>query len=70
MTDYLQLLAYSDVELAQVDPLVMNLLVAKSTPGLADLDIARYQKLANQWADGIRSRLPKAERIFRMTPVD
>ena len=54
MTDYRQLLACSDVELARVDPLVMNLLVAKSIPSLADLDIARYQKLADQWADGIR----------------
>ena len=67
MTDYRQLLACSDAELARVDPLVMNLLVAKSIPSLADLDIARYQRLADQWADGIRSRLPKAERIFQKT---
>lgn len=48
MTDYRQLLACSDGELARVDPLVMNLLVAKSIPSLADLDIARYQKQADQ----------------------
>ena len=70
MTDYRQLLACSDDELARVDPLVMNLLVAKSIPSLADLDIARYQKMADQWADNIRTRLPRAERIFQKTPGD
>jgi hypothetical protein len=70
VTDYRQLLACSDAELGQVDPLVMNLLVAKRIPGLADLDIARYRKLADQWADGVRRRLPGAERVFRRTPQD
>jgi hypothetical protein len=37
--DYRQLLARSDAELASVDPLVMNLLVARSIPSLADLDV-------------------------------
>ena len=68
MTDYRQLLACSDDELARVDPLVMNLLVAKSIPSLADLDIDRYQKMADQWADSIRTRLPRAERVFHKTP--
>jgi len=70
VTDYRQLLACSDAALARVDPLVMNLLVAKSIPSLADLDIARYQKMADQWAEGIRSRLPRAEQVFLKTPGD
>jgi len=70
VTDYRQLLSCSDDELARGDPLVMNLLVAKSLPGLADLDIARYQKLADQWAYGIHKRLPGAEAAFRKTPQD
>jgi len=70
VTDYRQLLAYSDAEFARVDPLVMNLLVAKSIPGLADLDIARYQRYADQWAEDVRRRLPSAERMFRRTPQD
>ncbi len=70
MTDYRQLLACSGAELARVDPLVMNLLVAKSIPSLADLDLARYQKLTDQWADDVRRRLPSAERVFRQTPQD
>ena len=70
MTDYRQLLACSDEELARVDPLVMNLLVAKSIPSLADLDIAHHQKQADQWAEDVRRRLPSAERVFRRTPQD
>lgn len=70
MTDYRQLLACSDAELARVDPLVMNLLVAKSIPSLAGLDIAHYQKLADLWALGVRARLPRAERLFEETPGD
>jgi hypothetical protein len=68
VTDYRELLAFSDAELARVDPLVMNLLVAKSIPSLADLDIARYRKPADRWADDVRRRLPVAERVFWQTP--
>jgi hypothetical protein len=70
VTDYRQLLVCSDAELARVDPLVMNLLVASSIPSLADLDIARYQKQGDQWAEDVRRRLPSAERVFRQTPQD
>lgn len=70
MTDYRQLLACSDPELSRADPLVMNLLVAKSVPSLAGLDVARYQRQADQWADCIRTRLPRAEHVFQKTPGD
>jgi Transglutaminase-like superfamily len=70
VTDYRQLLACSDAELARTDPLVMNLLVAKSIPSLADLDISRYERLADQWAEDVRRRLPSAEKVFRQTPQD
>lgn len=70
MTDYRQMLACSDEELGRVDPLVMNLLVAKSIPSLAGLDLPRYQRQADQWADDVRKRLPKAEKVFWQTPCD
>ena len=70
MTDYRQLLARTDAELARVDPLVINLLVAESIPSLADLDIDRYRLLADRWADEVRRRLPSAEIFFRETPHD
>ena len=70
VNDYRQLLACSDAELARVDPLVMNLLVARSIPSMADLDIARYERLADWWAEDVRRRLPGAERVFWQTPED
>ncbi|MCI0352978.1 MAG: hypothetical protein L0Z53_26450, partial [Acidobacteriales bacterium] len=52
------------------DPLVMNLLVAKSIPSLSNLDISSYQCLADEWAEAVRQRLPDAERAFRLTRWD
>ena len=68
MTDYRQLLAYADADLARVDPLVMNLLVAKSIPCLSELDIPFYERMADQWVEDIQQRLPAAERVFQLTP--
>ncbi len=68
MTDYRQLLACAEEQLACTDPVQMNLLVAKSIPSLADLDIPRYQQLADRWAEDVRQRLPAAEQVFRRTP--
>jgi hypothetical protein len=56
--------------LARIDPLAMNLLVAKSIPSLSDLDIPRYRRLADQWAEDVRRRLPGAEQVFRRSPQD
>jgi hypothetical protein len=70
MRNYLELLGLSDEELSNIDPVVVNLLVAKSVPSLASLEIGRYQSLADRWAEGVRSRLPGAERVFWKTPQD
>ncbi len=70
MTDYRALLTCSDEQLRRVDPLAMNLLVAKSIPSLVNLDIPQYQKQANQWAEEVRQRLPAAEQVFWQTPWD
>ena len=48
----------------------MNLLMAKSIPSLNDLDITRYEQLADEWADDVRRRLPSAEKVFWLTPED
>jgi len=66
--DYRQLLALSDDELAQVDPLVMNLLVARDIPSLAHLNIGRYQQMRDEWAEGVRKRLPHADKVFARDP--
>lgn len=68
MKDYRELLARPDEALSRFDPLVMNLLVAKSIPSLANLDIPRYLRQADQWAEDVSQRLPVAEEVFRQTP--
>jgi hypothetical protein len=70
MQDYRELLALPEGEMAKVDPLVMNLLVAKSIPRPAELDIPRYVALADEWAGLVRSRLPSLERFFWQSPQD
>jgi hypothetical protein len=59
-----------ETELASVDPLEMNLIVAKGIPELADLDVPRYQAEADRWADEISERLPQDEVFFWQSPAD
>jgi hypothetical protein len=66
----MHLLGLSDAELARVDPVEMNLLVARGIPRLAHLDIASYQRLADEWAADFRPRLPGGEAKFRQRPRD
>jgi hypothetical protein len=68
--DLIQLVASSNEKLAEVDPLAMNLVVAKSIPRYFKLDIASYQRKADEWAEGVRTRLPAAERAFQNSPED
>jgi hypothetical protein len=68
MKDYRAFLACSDDELAAVDPLVLNLLVAKSIPSLADLDLAPYVQLRDSWALAVERRIPQLEHHFHRSP--
>ena len=63
-----QLLALSNDELSKIDPVVMNLVVAKGIPSLANLDIDQYVLLADRWADDLRRRMPLMEAEFQKTP--
>jgi hypothetical protein len=58
----------SDRQLARVDPVDMNLLVAKGTPPAADLHIPRYRHLADRWADYVRKRLRAHEQFYHRDP--
>jgi len=44
-------MAMSDAELESMDPLVMNMVVAKGVPELAGIDFAKYAKVVDGWAD-------------------
>jgi hypothetical protein len=60
----------AEARLAGVDPLVMNLVVARGVPALADLDVPCYRVEADSWAEQIRDRLPGDEEWFWQTPQD
>jgi hypothetical protein len=68
VTDYRELLALDNGALSHVDPLLVNLLVAKSIPALSHLNIQAYQRRANYWGEQIRARLPNLEREFHDSP--
>ncbi len=65
------LAAMSDVELAAVDPVAMNLIVAKGLPALANLDVRRYQQTVDAWVLDLNRRcLPMWEPSFHLAPQD
>ena len=65
---YLDLVGMSNEELTHIDPVEMNLLVARSIPSLSKLDIGFYQRNWDEWAAGVRARMPGAEKVFRRSP--
>src|SRR4051812_27042750 len=58
-----QLLGMSDQEISTVDPVEMNLVVAKGIPSLADLDIAPYVALADEWGRDLAAHMKRWERV-------
>jgi hypothetical protein len=70
MESWKELTRLSDADLAEVDPLVMNLSVAKGIPCLAHLDVGRYCGLTDEWTEDIRRRLLADEREFWKAPQD
>jgi len=67
---FLHILDLPDDELAGRDLVELNLLIAKSIPYLAGLDIPKYQRQANEWAEAIGKRLRAVEHVFHQTPAD
>lgn len=65
MRNYLELLGLSDTELVKVDPVEMNLLVAKSIPSLEGLDIGHYQRMADRMAEDVRERFLQVQNRFQ-----
>lgn len=63
-----QLIGYSVSELAKVDPVVLNLAVARGIPALADLEIAKYIQLADDWAADLKKYLKQKIIRFQREP--
>lgn len=55
------LVAMSDAELAAMDPLVMNMVVAKALPELAGIDFAKYARVVDGWAERIAQGIAAGE---------
>jgi hypothetical protein len=56
----------SDAELAAIDPLELNLIVAKGAE--RDLDMPSYKAMADEWAEAILAQIPAAEEHFHSFP--
>jgi hypothetical protein len=65
-----QLAEIPDADLARVDPVEVNLVVARGIPSLAGLDIPRYQAAADGWAEEVAAELPRQEGHFWCRPRD
>ncbi len=63
------LLGMEDPALGRVDPLEMNLRVARGVPQLADLEIPRYQSVADEWAAEAKTFMGKVEHEFHKEPA-
>ena len=63
-----QLLALEDAALEQADVVLLNLCVAKGIPSLADLNIARYVRIVDDWTQQFARVLPGMEENFSKTP--
>lgn len=63
-------LSLSNEELARIDPVVLNLTIAKGIPALADLDMDRYVRLADRWAEDIERRVPGCDESFGHSPEE
>lgn len=64
-----QLVGLTEEQLADFDPLAVNLIVAKGIPRLADLDIRHYQNQVNAWAwDFAHQYLPAWTTVFEKEP--
>jgi hypothetical protein len=64
------LVGLSDAELARVDPIVANLLVARGVPALRDLDIGRYTRTADAWVSQCARWMAGMEGLFHEDPAE
>jgi hypothetical protein len=64
------LCSLSDAQLANCDPVLLNLVVVRELPELAGLDVGRYQRMADNWVRAFARWLPTVETEFRKTPWD
>jgi hypothetical protein len=59
----------SDEQLGRMDPVEVNLIVARGIPGLESLDIPKYRRQVDEWARVIKARLDAGESHERDSPA-
>lgn len=64
------LLGLPDAELAKLDPIASNLLVARGVPALRNLDVERYVRTADDWAGQCARWMAGMEGHFHEAPHD
>ena len=64
-----EMLTWDEERLAQTDPAVLNLEVAKGIPAFADLDVNSYCQLLDETGVGFARWLPSAEQEFEADPA-
>lgn len=62
------LLQMSADRLEQTDPLEVDLAVARTIPGSEGLDVGKYKRMADEWAEHIRSETVRHLHRFRENP--
>jgi hypothetical protein len=65
----LDLIAMTNAELARVDPVEMDLIVARGIPELAGIDIGKYRRTVDQWAAQIAAANKWSERYSKDDPT-
>lgn len=63
-----RLLDLCDADLERIDLVVMNLAVARGIPALAELEVARYARVVDEWTVQFTRWLRGAEPRFHKTP--
>ncbi len=64
-----QLMALTDAELEKVDPLIVNLTVARGIPEFEKLDVKRYVEVVDGWAKEIQFDIDRHRYRFEQDPA-
>jgi hypothetical protein len=62
------LLAMDDQTLDRADPLEVDLAVARTIPGCESLDVAKYKKTVDEWAERVRAETDRHLYKFQQAP--
>lgn len=65
-----RLLSLDDQTLETMDPLEVDLAVARSIPGGETMDVARYQRILDEWAAQIKAETDRYLYKFQQSPAE